>query len=106
MNMANMGLLKGAFEGDQGAVEQSLATGADVNASDQQGNTALHYAGGRGHEGICMILMYDSKRYHPFMTSMNNAALDAKNGAGNTPVNFAVYYGQERVLFDIASMLL
>lgn len=54
-----------------------VARGADVNAANKAGMTALHYAAQRGSERVIEFL------------ARQGARLDAKNGQGRTPVDLA-----------------
>ena len=47
-----------AMRGDAATVRQLLAEGADVNAAQNDGMTALHWASERGDEGIVNTLLY------------------------------------------------
>lgn len=47
-----------AFRGDIQAVRELLLAGADVNARDRDGDTALMFAAYRGHTEIVSLLLY------------------------------------------------
>jgi ankyrin repeat protein len=56
------------------SVTIAITGGADVNAADEAGNTALHLAAGRGADNIIPLLVE------------KGAAIDAKNKKGQTPL--------------------
>ena len=60
-----------------GRTENPLLTSAEVNAADDMSATALHFAAFHGHEKVAGVLC------------AMGASLDAKNAAGNTPLQFA-----------------
>ena len=63
------------------AVKLLIEKGANVNAADDQGNTALHIAAQRGADTLVRLL------------AAAGATLDAKNRAGRTPLDFAMGLG-------------
>ena len=69
-----------------------LLVNANVNHSDEQGNTALHYAAGKGREAMARLLL------------LHGANKEAKDSEGNTPLHKAVYFGYDdrvaRLLLD------
>ncbi|MEQ1716538.1 MAG: ankyrin repeat domain-containing protein, partial [Hyphomicrobium sp.] len=71
-------LAEAAWRGDKQAVTAALAAGADVNARDGDGNTALILAAGGGHLPVLEIL-YAAK-----------AALNLANAAGETALVLAI----------------
>lgn len=65
-------------------VEIAVEMGCDVNATDNFGETPLHYAAKKGHQTILLFLI------------QNNAKTNEKNREGNTPLHLAVSNGHER----------
>ena len=59
------------------AVKMVLERGADVNASNQSGDTALHGAAGQNYGSVATFLVQQGAR------------LDARNKAGKTPLSAA-----------------
>ena len=63
-----------------------ISNGADVNAKDEEGNTALHLAAGFDEVEVIKILV------------SSGADINAINSAGDTPLHHAVWFpGQEKV---------
>lgn len=58
-------LLSAAFHGDLGEVRCLILEGADVNARDQDGCTALTYAAKQGHLDIVAYLLGEGARADP-----------------------------------------
>jgi ankyrin repeat protein len=83
-------LLEAARRGDADAVRRILAEGADPNATDALGRTALHYAARKGYLTIVSALIDDG------------AILDVKDQEGFVPLHRAVQAGHT----DVASILL
>src|SRR5262245_14133319 len=50
-------IIDAAKRGDASAIERLLAAGADVNAQDEYGWTALHWAAGKGLAAIVSLLL-------------------------------------------------
>ena len=109
-----------AMRGDIAAVRELLADGADVNAAQGDGMTALHWAAERGDPDLARMLLYAGAAIEPvtrigFYTPLHVAArsgngavatllLDAGAdasaiaGAGTTPLHLAAAAGSaERV---------
>ena len=63
------------------SIEALLAAGADVNAKNKRGNTALHWAAGNGHVPAIEALL------------AAGAEPDVKNRNGNTPLDVAIGQG-------------
>ena len=57
MNNLNQELLEAACEGNVNEVKRLIVDGADVNASDDYGWTALMIAAGCGHTETCEMLI-------------------------------------------------
>tara|TARA_B100000579_G_C22593386_1_gene739130 strand:- start:27 stop:815 length:789 start_codon:yes stop_codon:yes gene_type:complete len=70
-------LLEAAESGDISEVKNLLARGADVNATDKYGITALHWAAERGYEEIVKALV------------KAGADVNAKESAGWTALHYA-----------------
>ena len=83
-------LLAYVWRDDKARVEKLLARGANVNAQDADGDTALHGAAQSGNVEIARILLD------------KGANLNAKNRQGGTPLMWAAVYGHE----DAAELLL
>ena len=116
-------LATAADRGDTDIAETLIAAGADVNAKDKGGNTALHAAAWSGHEDIVKLLLShgadpDPKRSDG-LTPLINAAgpgaeshgkgcvelllagganVNATDGDGDTPLHKAAYYGNGDVV--------
>ena len=71
-----------ARDGDLSAVKALLHEGADVNARDTKGNTALHFAALKGHATVVEVLL-----------AAHNIDVNAENHQGNTPLHFAATAG-------------
>ena len=67
------GLLKAAYEGDASAMQALLAGGADLEASDGRGRTAVHVAAHASHEEVIAILA----KAGADMNKLENDAYDA-----------------------------
>ncbi len=76
-----------AQRGDLAAVRRLLRDGADVNAPQGDGMTALHWAAERGDEALCEVLLYAGAR------------VDAGTRIGHyTPLHLAARAANEAVL--------
>ena len=76
-----LALINAANKGDSEVVEALLDSGADINARDEQNQTALHLAASRGHTPIVKLLLE------------RGADVNAKNLFGQTPLLAPVYRG-------------
>ena len=85
-----LALINAANKGDSEVVEALLDSGADINARDEQNQTALHQAASRGHTPIVKLLLE------------RGADVNAKNLFGQTPLLGPVYRGS----LDIVGALL
>lgn len=74
-------MLDGARYGDLEDVREALERGADVNASDVSGKTALHMAAANGHTAIVKLLL------------VHGAETERRNRAGNTALHWACVGG-------------
>lgn len=77
----NAALLNAARRGKGGAVEQSVKAGANVNAKDSSGKTALHYAAENGHVATVGLLL------------KLGANPNLRDSAGRTPLDYALQKG-------------
>jgi uncharacterized protein len=75
-----------AMRGDSGAVRQLLKQGADVNAAQGDGMTALHWAASRGDVGEAQMLIYAGARVEAATRNGNYTPLHLASRAGRTPV--------------------
>ncbi|KAK9816856.1 hypothetical protein WJX72_006215 [[Myrmecia] bisecta] len=75
-------LLDAAKYGDQEAVEDFIAIGKDVNMTDAEKRTPLHYS-----VAYCHINVFDE-------LLSNGAAIEAKDTKANTPLHYAAGYGR------------
>ncbi len=69
-----LALIEAANKGDAEVVEALLDSGADINARDEQNQTALHKAASRGHTPVVKLLLE------------RGADVNAKNLFGQTPL--------------------
>lgn len=76
-----LALINAANKGDSNVVEALLDSGADINARDEQNQTALHQAASKGHTPIVKLLLE------------RGADVNAKNLFGQTPWLAPVYRG-------------
>ena len=81
----NAQLIKAAENGNKAEVERLLKAGADVDAKDNNGRTALMYASASGYEGIVKILIE------------NKADVNAKDNNGMTALMGASKEGHEEI---------
>lgn len=70
-------------------LEAAIRGGVDVNAKDQFGSTALHYAIVEKHVGIVSLLL------------ANGADPAAQDGDGKTPLHYAIEYNLPSVAEDL-----
>jgi len=84
-------LLDQAWEGDAAVVELLLAAGADVDAKDEAGWTALHDAATRGYDDVVELLL------------VAGADVEAKSNTGWTALHYAAQEGHAAVVELIES---
>jgi len=85
-SMSELEIIEAAKRGDNSAIERLLSSGTDVNAQDEYGWTALHWAAGKGHTTIVALLLQGGA----------NANLPAKNH--RTPFLVAKAAGRREVV--------
>ncbi len=93
----NAGLLAAAKIGRRGLVARCIAAGANVSATDDRGNTALHYAAMHGYHGVVETLIASgaSDDYHA-QVEKAAAAASTNKGASvasrviNSPLHWCV----------------
>jgi ankyrin repeat protein len=90
-NSQNEALIRSAGRGPKEIVELLLASKADVHASDENGQTALHEAARSGRKEIVELLL------------VKKADINAKDTEGNTPLLKATQFGMGK---DVAELLL
>ena len=110
---ADLQMVQAAYDGDEATVIRLLDAGADPNAIDANGYTALIYASAYGYQGIMKKLIEKkasvSKIYngvHPILAAVNNdnttsiqmlidagAYVNCKDADGYTPLMFAAQEG-------------
>ena len=76
---------------DPAAVRMLVSLGADVNAKDGGGNTALHWAAFRGNAGIVLVL------------TEAGASLNVKNNGGRTPLRSAYNASQTHIVLILTA---
>ncbi|KAJ8002964.1 hypothetical protein DPEC_G00164420 [Dallia pectoralis] len=77
-------VLLAAFKGDMQSLQRYFLTGADVNAVDYDGRSALHVAASEGHSEIIRFLVENT-----------GASYSLKDRSGNTPMQEAIKYSHE-----------
>lgn len=73
-------LLAAAIAGDYAAAQNAIDQGANVDWANNQGNTPLHEAAGRGHENIVELLL------------QHGANVNAQDNKGMIPLVYAAGY--------------
>ena len=81
----NNKLLSAAINGDIRKVKESIANGADVNAKDNDGETALHYAARREYIDVVKVLVE------------NRINVDVKNKNNETAAEIALRWGYHQI---------
>ena len=79
-------LIEAASKGDIDTVRTLLAKGADVNAEDNDGNTALMASAKNGHTNIVQVLL------------KQGADVNAKTKSGETALMIAKKMGHEEIV--------
>ena len=79
-------LIDACYYGDTETVKKLLAAGANVNAKNKDGVTALSFASDRGHLDIVKILLG------------NNADVNARSNIGSTPLMNAAFMGHVQIV--------
>jgi ankyrin repeat protein len=75
-----------AMRGDQAAVRTLLQGGADPNAAQGDGMTALHWAGERGDVALTQLLLYSGARVDPVTRIGDLTPLHLASKGGHAPV--------------------
>ena len=75
-----------AMRGDIAAVRELLANGADVNAAQGDGMTALHWAAERGDPELAQVLLYAGAAVEPVTRIGGYAPLHIAARTGNTAI--------------------
>ncbi|XP_059174644.1 ankyrin repeat domain-containing protein 50-like [Physella acuta] len=112
-------LVAAAQSGDLPLVEKLLRAGHPVDAGDEHGATALHWACCRGHEAICRLLLdagcdvdarikwggtallsaVDNGHEGCVRLLLNRGVnVDVPNARGDTPLHMAAYRGYHKLL--------
>ena len=78
-------LCNAALNGNKKLVQELLDAGVPVDATNNEGDTALMYAARRGHKEISLFLI-DA-----------NAQIDAKNNDGRTALMWAARWGRKKI---------
>ncbi|KAK7074366.1 hypothetical protein SK128_009451 [Halocaridina rubra] len=86
MDRANRNLVEAVSKGDVGEVENSLQSGADIQASSRKGNTALHLAALNGNEQLIKSLI------------KKGASIEAKNSKKESPLYLSASRGKNRAV--------
>ena len=83
---AQASLARAAKKGDLEKVEKLIAEGADLDATDSRGNSALYLAASKGHADVVEAL------------AQAGADVDIDNSFGSTPLHVASRYGHVEVI--------
>ncbi len=91
-------IIEAARTGDTATVELLLNAGADVNAREISGNSALHWAVAKNHNHIVELLL--QRGAHPAIPSINRDYFDkagvCDNMPGTTPLHCAARCGNAK----------
>ncbi|HEY7790518.1 MAG TPA: ankyrin repeat domain-containing protein [Vicinamibacterales bacterium] len=79
-------IVEAAQQGDRATVESLLGQGANVNATDGDGATALHYAAWRGDAALAETLLAHGANVHATTTLGGYTALDLAAQVGSGPI--------------------
>lgn len=82
----SLSLIDASYHGYTERVKHLLSVGADVNAKNEDGVSALSYAADRGHMDIVKILL------------ANNADVNSRSNIGSTPLINAAYMGHTEIV--------
>ena len=84
-------LHEAAVDGDIRQVKLLISKGADVNAKNKLGKTALHYASEKGHTDVARLLI------------SQGAYVNATNSDGRKPLHYAAMRGDKQTLVLLLS---
>lgn len=82
----NTPLIRASFLGCVDLVDRLVGRGANVNAFNDIGYSALHFAAQEGYKSLAEILIN------------GGAKVDALDANGNTPLSNAIYYEKEELV--------
>jgi uncharacterized protein len=83
----NTPLLRAATLGNERLTKLFLERGADVNAANDIGYTALHFTSQEDHLGVAKLLL-----------AAPGVDVDARDGNGNTPLSGAVFKSSAKMI--------
>ena len=86
--------MRAVFKGHNCIVDALLEHGADVNAIDTVGRTALHYASMTGRDRIVRLLLH------------YDADICARSVQGYNALHYAVLYAPKKTVADVRASLL
>ena len=85
------GLQAAAAAGNRDKVERLLDLRADINAADQDGNTALHLAAVSGHGAVALVLL----------DRQDDLSVDARTRDGHTALCLAAKHGHNGLVLQL-----
>ena len=95
-------LHRAALMGDRDVVEQHISEGADMNAFDSDGKTAMHYAAERGRLAVVKLLLNMQARYD-IKTQNKETAADMARSNGHDEIAGLLDRHARKQCFDSAS---
>jgi len=93
-------LQQAAHDGDMKGVEKAIESGVDVNGMDEEGRTALMFAGFNGHSEIVLILLDEGSGIDRRDLMGRTALLYAATGPFPETVRILLYKGAEPNVVD------